>query len=305
MTIRQIISHAEDEESYFVSMTDIVIGLLFIFIIMLMYFAMRFQQASTEKETVTRKQEALIEHLTEAEATRASILENLKQLLERDGIDVLVVKDEGILRLPEKLLFNPSSWEIRNTTPIKALGRALNQILPCYTVPAEVTDRHSDCPTTEAKIEAIFIEGHADLTQFRDVAVPSGSGAPSQQPSTGQRLFSNSSQQPQVQPDNAAIARRLYILKDNLDLSAIRATSTFRELLRAQPELANFLSPERTPILGVSGYGSSRPLIVESGETAEAYKQRLRRIDLRILMATPKSETAKQMQEQLERTDKP
>src|SRR5262245_29362917 len=173
MAIRQIIFHSDEEESYFVSMTDILIGLLFIFIIMLMYFAMRFQQASTEKETVAEKQKVLIEDLRDTESTRTNILENIKTLLEKQGIYVFIIKDEGIVRLPEELLFEQSSWEIKNKAPIYALGNALTQVLPCYTTVADRPQRSSDCPNTAARIEAIFIEGHADFTQFRGLGAPS------------------------------------------------------------------------------------------------------------------------------------
>jgi chemotaxis protein MotB len=46
MATRHYADHGADEESYFASMTDVFIGLLFIFIIMLMFFAMRFQEVS-------------------------------------------------------------------------------------------------------------------------------------------------------------------------------------------------------------------------------------------------------------------
>jgi chemotaxis protein MotB len=303
---RESLLHSEDEESYFVSMTDMVIGLLFVFIIMLMFFAMRFQQASTEKEVVTQKQETLIGDLTDAEATRTSILEDLKALLKKEGIDVIIVKDEGILRLPEELLFGPSSWEVRNRAPVKALGDALNQILPCYTSVADLVERPSDCKKTKARIEAIFIEGHADLTQFRSTTTQFRDRTTNPPPLADQRSTNNQSfsGNSQTAPPEA-IARRQYLLKDNLDLSALRATSTFRELLKSHPELERYRSPENTPVLSVSGYGSYRPIPREAGETEQGYKQRLRRIDLRILMATPRSEVAKQLQEQLERTDKP
>jgi chemotaxis protein MotB len=99
MAIRPRTVHSgEEEESYFMSMTDVVIGLLFIFIIMLMFFAMRFQEASHKQEEVTQKQEEvtqkqeevtqkqneLIDDLTDAEATRSSILEEIGSLLQKD-----------------------------------------------------------------------------------------------------------------------------------------------------------------------------------------------------------------------------
>ena len=35
----------DEEESYFISMTDLMVGLLFIFIIMLMVFALQYREA--------------------------------------------------------------------------------------------------------------------------------------------------------------------------------------------------------------------------------------------------------------------
>src|ERR1700732_3384339 len=190
MATRHYVDHGGDEESYFVSMTDVVIGLLFIFIIMLMFFAMRFQQATqTQNEVnseqievnrqqsqateslreVTRKQDALINDLTDAENARSEILEKIGSALQKEGINVIIVKDEGILRLPEDILFEPSRWEIKATArgvdPIKILSKALDQVLPCY--PSGPRSKQSDCPTTKAKVEAIFIEGHADSDRFR------------------------------------------------------------------------------------------------------------------------------------------
>src|SRR5580700_9488073 len=162
MATQHYAAHGEDEESYFVSMTDVVIGLLFIFIIMLMFFAMRFQQAAqTQNEVnseqsqatdslreVTRKQDALINDLTDAENARSEILEKIGSALQKEGINVIIVKDEGILRLPEDILFEPSRWEIKATArgvdPIKTLSKALDQVLPCYTY--GLRSRQSDCP---------------------------------------------------------------------------------------------------------------------------------------------------------------
>src|SRR5258708_33818028 len=55
MATRHYADHGGEEESYFVSMTDVFIGLLFIFIIMLMFFAMRFQEATQTQNEVTQK----------------------------------------------------------------------------------------------------------------------------------------------------------------------------------------------------------------------------------------------------------
>jgi flagellar motor protein MotB len=181
MTARRYASaHIEDEESYFASMTDVVIGLLFIFIIMLMFFAMRFQEATQQKHEETqrqseinKKQDDLINDLTDAENTRTAILEEIGNMLHKKGITVKIVRDEGILRFPEEILFNRSKWELnaKGSDALKALGDTLDEVLPCYT--AGPRSREDNCPRTKAKIEAIFIEGHADSDPFRPAVIPS------------------------------------------------------------------------------------------------------------------------------------
>jgi flagellar motor protein MotB len=285
--------HIEDEESYFASMTDVVIGLLFIFIIMLMFFAMRFQEATQQKHEETRrqvkinqKQDDLINELTDTENTRSAILEEIGNILYKKGISVKIVRDEGILRFPEEILFDRSKWELnaKGSDASKALGDALDQVLPCYT--AGPRSREDNCPRTKAKIEAIFIEGHADSDPFRPALTP-----PQRRPDAAS------------EPTTQKVVRRTIPVPaanvppiDNLDLSALRATTTFRELRRAKQELSEYLSPHNTPVLSVSGYGEYRPVAPEPGESAETYKQRNRRIDIRILMSAPRSEDARQLQ---------
>src|SRR5262245_32937000 len=125
MASRHYADHAE-EESYFASMTDVFIGLLFIFIIMLMFFAMRFQEATQEQKEVnqtladatekqrevTKQQKELIDDLTASEATREEVLQNIGSFLQSRGLNVTIIKDEGILRLPEEMLFAKSNWEL-------------------------------------------------------------------------------------------------------------------------------------------------------------------------------------------------
>ena len=111
----------EDEEGYFASMTDVVIGLLFVFIIMLMFFAMRFQEATQKQDIVTEKQTTLIEDLTDAELTRNNILQGIGTYLQSQGIDVIIVKDEGLLAVSRRYSFRQiklgakKSWRFKRS----------------------------------------------------------------------------------------------------------------------------------------------------------------------------------------------
>jgi chemotaxis protein MotB len=301
---------SEDEEGYFASMTDVVIGLLFVFIIMLMFFAMRFQEATQKQDIVTEQQNTLIENLTDAELARSNILQGIGTYLQSEGINVIIVKDEGILRFPEDILFDKSSWELKKagaSNALKSLARALDLVLPCYTTGP--LSRERDCPKTKAKVEAIFIEGNADTDAFHPSPPASNQqrppGTPTQQnesrPAILRLLAPSTNQSAQPRAPSVNTPRQALPPKDNLDLSALRATSTFRELLNAQSDLSQYLSPDNKPVLGVSGYGEYRPLIKEANETLDQWKKRNRRIDIRILMATPRSEDAIHMQRDIER----
>jgi flagellar motor protein MotB len=317
MAARAHVAHVEEEESYFMSMTDVVIGLLFVFIIMLMFFAMRFQEATKDQQEATRKQtevtqaqNELIDDLTDAEKARNSILREIGAILQRNRIEVLIVEDEGILRFSEEILFEKASWELNSKKgnggeALKVVADALDHVLPCYTTGSR--SRTDNCPRTKAKIEAIFIEGHADSDAYRGASTgeqrrrgtvsPLNTEGPVRAGSTS-FFFPGT----QSQARQSVVVRRStdHPPRDNLDLSALRATTTYRELLRVKPELAHFKSPNSTPVLSVSGYGQDRPLPRKADESDDDYKKRNRRIDLRLIMAAPRSKDAKEMQSQID-----
>ena len=229
-----------EEENYFVSMTDMMVGLVFIFIILLMYYVTQFRDVE--------------EYLTGATEARAEILRDLEKSLKDKGVPVSIDTQNGVLRLPEAILFDSAQVELKGQKEIGHLADALADVLPCYTDVAVGQDRPKTCPKDNRhRIEALYIEGHTDADVYR------GGGA----------------------------------LKDNLDLSALRATNTYRRLIDLRPELDSLCSNKRDgrcePVLSVSGYGPNRP--VNDGPTDEA-KRSNRRIDLRLIMVTPDSREA-------------
>ncbi len=149
-----IAQQEHEEESYFVSMTDMMVGLLFIFILMLMYFALQYQKST--------------ENLQNAEDTRTEILYQIKEHLEKQNIKVTVDEESGILRLPEESLRFPSGRaeiSVEDKSVIGSLATALSLVLPCYAV-GNVT-KPADCPKTAHNLEAVFIEGHTDSDTFQ------------------------------------------------------------------------------------------------------------------------------------------
>ncbi|MDZ4761752.1 MAG: OmpA family protein [Alphaproteobacteria bacterium] len=228
----------ERRESYYASITDMLIGLLFLFIIMLMYFAL--QLRTTTEDLVT------------AEETRNELLEKVAGYLRSRDVRAEIDLSAGVLRLPDEILFEKGRDEPKaeGGAALRILAEAMTVNLPCYAYQLS-SPRPAECSSYPHHVEAIFIEGHTDSDPIEG---------------------------------NARI-------RDNWDLSAARASNTFRLISRYQPGLLAFLtepagSEEARPLLSVAGYGDQRPVDRGSGEDA---KSRNRRIDIRFVMAAPKA----------------
>lgn len=247
--------HIEDE-SYFVSMTDLMVGMLFVFIIMLMAFALNLKDQQEQVDAAT-------ERLTKANIARAELLKQLQEALQREGVSVLIDLQNGVLRLPEKLLFGPGEYLVdgEGRRALSALATHLAALLPQYACSSG--ESRAECPPeTAARLETIFIEGHTD----------------------------------QIPIGGKLTAR----IADNWELSARRAIEVYRQLIRVRPELdrfetdRNLTAGKSEKLLGVSGYAERRP--VAEGNTSEA-RANNRRIDLRFIMATPDPEEARKFKE--------
>ena len=137
--------HAEEGESYFMSMTDMMGGLLLIFIILLAYFALQLQSKTAE--------------LTGANQTRAEILNDLQQSLKDKGLQVEIDTKTGVLRLPDDVLFDKGQWELpdRGQAAISKVASAMVEVLPCFT-----TSNLCKGARSPQLIDAVFVEGHTD-----------------------------------------------------------------------------------------------------------------------------------------------
>lgn len=158
-----LIEHDQEEESFFVSMTDMVVGILFIFIILVMYFAFDFRDKEEELSNVEQS-------ISEA---RAEILDELERSLKQAGVNVSVDLDNGILRLPSELLFDPASSALKPEAlfGVEALANALVIASRCH-VFLETDNIADECDPDTHIIDTIFVEGHTDgdplLTRGRD-----------------------------------------------------------------------------------------------------------------------------------------
>ena len=156
-------SHEAHDESYFASFTDLLVGILFIFIILLMVVATNYHKQQKDTENAT-------EVLTAINSSRNVVLESLKKSLEEAGVEVTIDLQSGILRLPENLLFASGQSEI-SSEGIEALHKLSNNLikfLPCISKADE--SLKESCKNLEIGsgvfLETVLIEGHTDNVKF-------------------------------------------------------------------------------------------------------------------------------------------
>jgi chemotaxis protein MotB len=255
-------------ENYFVSMTDMMVGMLFIFIIMLMSFALLFrQQTDATRATQTSKIEHAndiegrltelekritqqIDQVRQATLLRQKLLRDIDSQLRRENLIAQVDESNGVLRLTEDTIRfqqNDANLNDRARQNVGKIARALALVLPAYVACARGPGAACQNPTN-ASIETVFIEGHTDTT---------GSD------------------------------------EQNWVLSAQRAANTYRELTAVSRELRQIRNRRNQEILSISGYSSTRP--IDPANTPAAWEKN-RRIDLRFVMDTDVTEGLGQIQ---------
>jgi chemotaxis protein MotB len=252
---------AAEGENYFVAKTDIMAGLLFIFIIalfifilILMAFALGFRRTAGLQENapkvaqeVAAKLDALqsevhaqMAQLDRVQQDRRKLLQDIREQLAAEGLTVEIDETSGVLRLTEQSVrFAPDRADLddRNRENAGKIARVLERVLPRY-----VNCRKAETlicePAESAALETLFIEGHTETT---------GADA------------------------------------DNWRLSAERAANTYRELIAVAPSLRSLRNNRNEEVISVSGYSSTRP--IDPRPLREAW-DRNRRIDLRFVMET-------------------
>ena len=236
----------EEGESVFASMTDLTVSFLFIILILLAFFATQFKPEATEELAV---------YLEEVSAVRTNLLERLAERIRRQlpGIRVTVVAADGVIRFRGDDLFESGQWRVSPDSTAdrmaRAVGDALAETLPCYTVGSRAAFS-SSCNGAFAAIETIQIEGHTDN-------IPIGDGLKGRE-----------------------------LLLDNRDLSARRGAETLRAADRHRSDLMDFRNLHGQPVLSFAGYGAMRP--IDRRDTWDA-RAANRRIDIRFILQTPQN----------------
>jgi flagellar motor protein MotB len=286
-TGHQRTTHAEDEESAFVSMTDMTVSFLLIVILLLAFFASQY----SEKGTVPRSR-------YDARVAEVAKLE-----------DDLVIKQAEI---------NAKETEIKALTKrIAELEELLSKLKKYDPLEAYLTitaiERRKILETLQEQLKIDFPDLQVVISEESDALRFQGDG-----------LFSSGSSE--LRSDRRAIVESIATRLDkilpcytvgirsvwsagcnssgaiieavqieghtdadggdisNLVLSTDRANSTFTAMIAQEADLVDHLNFRKQPVLSVAGYGKMRPIAANNSEESKATN---RRIDLRIIMYTP------------------
>ena len=146
---------------YFASMTDLMLGLVFVFIIVLMVLAFDQRQSAPVAEQIPPIPSPP-SAITEANIARSDLLRAIAKILD-DALPVTIDEENGTLQLGGDILFpTGSAVAYPEALPkLRLLGAALDRVLPCYSNAAGANP--CDNPHN-GRLDAVFIEGHTDTT---------------------------------------------------------------------------------------------------------------------------------------------
>ena len=219
-----------DDGHYYISISDLMTSLLFIFILILTYVMLSFVkkeevlnveiiQAERQVEEYKEKENILSEQIKKIEQNieyRGELLQNLQEELLGQNINVEIDKENGNMRLKSDLLFKSGSADI-STEGKRQIGEIAKLLMVKMMEKKYIM-----------AIDTIFIEGHTDTVPIR-------------------------------------VSRGYRAQWSNKELSAQRAINTYSEMLSATDDKINELRNKKGKyLLSYSGYASTRQLCEEN-----------------------------------------
>jgi chemotaxis protein MotB len=325
----------EEGEGYFASVSDLMVGVLFVFLLMLTVFALnfrdaeqaqmversRYEEAVREQERARREAEAQARLAAEAQKyadEQAYIArqeqENARREAERARIqqDRADEKEAENLRLRDLLTQAMSQLERDIEDRTAARDRLLASVereLVARGVKVHVDQRSG---VLRLSGDLLFGTGSAVLSAEarRTVQALSDvmsrtlpcytSGSSANGCAEGEAVLETVLVEGHTDRQRFGTLDRLASQDQNDRLSAERSLSVFLEIRRSQPTIDALRNASQQPLLGVSGYGERRPL----ADSPCANKDDCaadRRIDLRFVLSARSSAELQRIREEIAR----
>lgn len=142
--------HAEEpEHSYLASAADLMVGLLFVFIIMVAFLALQNKSSKTDQKP--------------PESPVVEVTKRIGMEIEKSLPGVTVNPSTGVITLPEGALFELGSSVLKDSAVIELndAAKRLTDVLKCYVHNQRAMLSCKQNPEGH-EIDTIFIEGHTD-----------------------------------------------------------------------------------------------------------------------------------------------
>ncbi|SFP85613.1 OmpA/MotB family protein [Hydrogenimonas thermophila] len=133
----------QEENHFWISISDLMTSLLFIFILILAYMILEYQ----DKQNIAQKK---IEAFEKNINARNELLHKLQLNLKKKGINVEIDTDDGAMRITRERLFDSAKADIRKDK-VWVIKEVANELLNMM-----IQNKYKNA------INTIFIEGHTD-----------------------------------------------------------------------------------------------------------------------------------------------
>lgn len=263
---RQRLAHHREgieESGYMASASDLMIGVLFIFIILVAYLSFQISKTKSDSEQsvnyaslnekLTTENKNLVNEINELrldqkkseEMQQKSTAETVRIIgnkLQDTNIDVVIDEKSGVITFPADILFDTGDFALspQGKRIIYETITVLEGLLPCWVSHTGVIKTGNECMSvnpTMSTIETIFIEGHTD---------------------------------------SAPISKPNY---DNWHLGLDRARTVYQ--IFTDSSMGAYRNDREQPIFGVSSYADERPA---RGVKKSDYSKN-RRVELRVVVS--------------------
>lgn len=320
-------------EVYFASVSDMMVGILFIFLLLLTVFALNFRDAEQEQKAKlvdlieaekrataeknraneaeqNARREAALAAASKAENARfRSLLFDAVAQLEKDIKDREAARGQLLVSLQQSLSNRGVSVSIDPTSGILRLPEDLLFGTGDSTIGKENLPKLQTLAAVLASTLPCYVHG-GDASACGNSVAPiletvlveghtdrqayKSTVPTSAIPApTGGSLPAT----PAVPPARVVVAKDSELRNDRL--STDRALNVFKELRQAQPSLDTLRNSDQQPLLGFSGYGQRRPLPDALGSSQVEFKKN-RRIDLRFVLSSRSSDELMRLREQIQ-----
>jgi flagellar motor protein MotB len=294
----------EDGDGYFASVSDLMVGILFVFLLMLTVFALNYREAEQDQlvQRSILEQQKLETERQRAEAERqrqeANRLRHEAEVEQQKNLMLRGVLHQALDRLEQDIQQREQARQSLLTTLDRQLRERGVQV---------VIDQRSGVLRLSGDL--LFATGSAALSPDaqRTVRVlaevlaqtlPCYSADPVPPGCAAGSVPVLETVMVEGHTDHRPIGTNARY-RDNDQLSTERALAVFAELRRNQPGLDAVRNADGLQLLGEAGYGDRRPLPDAQGMTDDEFTKN-RRIDIRFVLTSRTSEELKRLREQIE-----